>query len=357
MNQTRNILGSLIMIFIAIPILFGVIWAVGFTQALVSPKTLSQLPGEIIAEIPDLMDGMMLAARDENSDLDYDTRTWLRAVANTSPAPKQLLEETGLNDWLKKELSGSLQTLGAIMNGKTAARDIWLDLRPLKSALSHPAMERWLTQVMEKLPPCSSNQTQDWERIMLSESHFDSLPPCRPEAMPGKTAVTYIHGQITRDIPDQVNIMENAHFPHGKFNIAQTVISFTYLLFLIPVAFIALGALVAARSKSQFCRWSGAATMIGGGLVLAMSSLVKGVVPWALRIGPVNYSSPWMHWQEAISDHLGGLMLVISRHFFSPVTTVAGTVCVVGLLLFAFSYTFTREAESKTKIPQQPQAS
>jgi len=34
---------------------------------------------------------------------------------------------------------------------------------------------------------------------------------------------------------------------------------------------------------------------------------------------------------------------VISRHFMSPVITVAGAVCIVGLLLFAFSFTFTRE--------------
>jgi hypothetical protein len=327
-----------------VPILFGVIWAVGLSQAAVSQKTLTELPGEIIAEIPELLDGMLLAARDENSDMDYDTRTWLNAIAGASSTPREVLRETGLNDWLKKELSGSLRTIGDILNGRSAARKVWLDMRPLKAAFRHPAMERWLSQVLEKLPACSSAQTQVWERIYLSASPYDSLPPCKPESATGIAAAAVIRDRITRDIPDQVNIMENANFPRGRFNIAKTITSFTYLLFLIPAVFILLGALVAARSKSHFFRWSGAATMAGGGLVLAMSSLIKGVIPWAMRVGPGNYSSSWTHWHDAFSDHVGGLALVVSRHFISPVITVAGAVCVVGLLLFAFSFTFTREA-------------
>ncbi|HEX7502422.1 MAG TPA: hypothetical protein VF451_03285 [Acidobacteriota bacterium] len=352
MNQTRTILGLLIMIFFAVPILFGVIWAVGLTQAVISQKTLSELPGEVIAEIPDLLDGMILAARDENSDMDYDTRTWLNAIAGARSTPKEVLQETGLNSWLKKELSGSLRSIGDILNGRSDARDVWLDMRPLKAAFSHPAMERWLSQVLEKLPACSSGQTQVWERIMLSTSPYDALPPCRPENTTGIAAAAVIRDRITRDIPDQINIMENTHFPHGRFNIAKTITSFTYLLFLIPAVFILLGALVAARSTSNFFRWSGAATMAGGGLVLALSSLVKGVIPWAMRVGPANYSSPWTHWHDAFSDHVGGLTLVISRHFISPVIAVAGAVCVVGLLLFAFSFTFTRETVTPSQNPQ-----
>jgi len=357
MNQTRNIFGFLIMLFLAVPILFGIIWAVGLTQAVVSQKTLSELPGEIIAEVPGLLDGMLLAARDENSDLDYDSRTWLRAMAAASPNPRGLMEETGMNLWLKKELSGSLRTFGDILNGRTAPRDIWLDMRPLKAVFNHPVMENWLSQVMENLPACSSSQVADWERVMLTDNTYGSPPPCRPDAAQKIAAISYIRSEITREIPDQVNLMENAHFPNNRFNVARTVRSFTYLLFLIPAFFIALGALVAARSKSHFFRWSGAATMAGGGLVLALSSLVKGVIPWAMRVGPVNYSSSWTHWQDIFSDHVGGLAMVISRHFLSPVIAVAGTVCVVGLLLFAFSFTFSNEAASKTQAAPPPQAS
>jgi hypothetical protein len=347
MKQTRTVFGLLIMILFAVPILFGVIWAVGFTQAVVSPKTLSQLPGEVIAEIPELLDGMMLAARDEDSDMDYETRTWLNAMAGTGKTPREVMKEAGLTDWLQKELTTSLSTIGDILNGRSDARAVWLDMRPLKSALGHPAMETWLAQVLERLPECSAGQAAAWERILSGDGSSDELPACRPantQGVSSATAVATIRTWMIRDIPDRVNLLENAHFPRGRFNLTRAVTSFTYLLFLIPAVFIALGALVGAGSTSRFFRWSGAAIMAGGGLVLALSSLVKGIVPWAMRVGPTCSAPHWNPWQEAFADHAGGLALVVSRHFMSPVITVAGAVCIVGLLLFAFSFTFTRSS-------------
>ncbi|MEI6614728.1 MAG: hypothetical protein WCL37_07505, partial [Chrysiogenales bacterium] len=309
MNQTRTILGLLIMIFFAIPVLFGIIWAVGLTQAAVSSKMLSELPREIIAEIPDLVDGVLLAAKDENIQLDPETRTWLTAVAGAATTPKELLKETGLNDWLEKELSGSLRTVGDILNGKTEARNVWLDLRPLKQALNHPAVELYITQVMEKLPVCSAEQAKTWELSIQDQGHYDSLPPCRPEASLSTNAAASIRSSFTRDIPDKINFFKNAHFPFHRVNIAKTVMSFTYLLFLIPALFIFFGALIAARCKSHFFRWSGAVTMIGSGLALALATLVKQIIPWSARFNPGQYSSHWLHWNDVVGDHLGGLVL------------------------------------------------
>jgi hypothetical protein len=355
MNQTRTILGLLIMIFFAIPALFGIIWAVGLTQAVVSSKMLSELPREIIAEIPDLVDGVLLAAKDKNIQLDPDTRTWLTAVAGAATTPKELLKETGLNDWLEKELAESLRTVGDILNGKTEARNVWLDLRPLKQAFNHPAMEFYITQVMEKLPVCSSEQAKTWERIMQDQDHYDSLPPCRPETTLSINAAASIRNRFTRNIPDEINFFKNSHFPYHKLNIAKTVMSFTYLLFLIPTLFIFLGAIIAARCKSHFFRWSGTVTMIGGGLALGLATMVKQIIPWSLRFNPGQYSSHWLHWHDVLADHLGGIVLVFTRHLVAPVIAVAGAVCVVGLLLFAFSFTFSREPEAKVQAPQQSQ--
>ena len=357
MNQTRTVLGLLIMIFFAIPALFGIIWAVGLTQAMVSSKMLSELPREVIAEIPAIVDGVLLAAKDKNIELDSDSRTWLTAVAGVSTTPKELLKETGLNDWLEKELSESLRTVGDILNGKTEARNVWLNLRPLKQAFNHPAMERYITQVMEKLPVCDSGQLQTWEQAIQHQGHYDSLPPCRPEAGLNSSAIAFVRSYFTHDIPDEVNFFQSNHFPYHKVNIAKTVMSFTYLLFLLPVLFIVLGALVAARCKSHFFRWSGAVTMIGGGLALGLATLVKQIIPWSARFNPGQYSSHWLHWNDVIGDHLGSIILVFTRHLVAPVIAVAGAVCVVGLLLFAFSFTFNREPEAKVQAPQQSQAS
>jgi hypothetical protein len=356
MNQTRTIIGLLIMIFFAIPVLFGIIWAVGLTQAVVSQKMLSELPGEVIAEIPNLVDGVLLAAKDENIDMHPDGRAWLQAAAKVAQSPKSLLQETGLNDWLQKELSGTLRTVGDILNGKTEARNVWLDLRPLKQALNHPAMERYLMQVVGNLPVCTPEQVELWKAKVQNPENCDELPPCRPEGSDGIDAVASIRSNVTRDIPDQVNFFKNSGLPNRRVNVAKIVMSFTYLLFLIPAFLIIIGALIAARSKSHFFRWSGAVTLIGGGLALGLATLVKQVIPWSAHFQPGRYSSHWLHWNNLISDHLEGFVLIFTRHLVAPVITVAGAVCVVGLLLFAFSFTFSREPETRVPAPQPPQA-
>lgn len=357
MNQTRTIFGLLIMIFFAIPALFGIIWAVGLTQAVVSEKMLSELPQEVIAEIPNLVDGVLLAAKDENIDMHPDGRAWLLAAAEVAQSPKALLEETGLNDWLQKELSGTLQTVGDILGGKTEARNVWLDLRPLKQALNHPAMERYLLQVVEKLPVCTPEQAELWKEKIQYPGNGNDLPPCRPEGTVSIDAVASIRNELTRDIPDQVNFFKNSGLPNRRVNVAKVVMSFTYLLFLIPAVLIIIGALIAARSKSHFFRWSGAVTLIGGGLALGLATLVKQIIPWSSQFEPGRYSSHWLHWNELIGDHLEGFALIFTRHLVAPVIAVAGTVCVVGLLLFAFSFTFTREPETRVPAAQPPQAS
>jgi len=356
MNQTRTIIGLLIMIFFAIPALFGIIWAVGLTQAVVSQKMLSELPREVIAEIPNLVDGVLLAAKDENIDMHPDGRAWLQAAAKVAQSPKALLQETGLNDWLEKELSGTLRTVGDILNGKTEARNVLLDLRPLKQALNHPAMERYLLQVVENLPVCTPEQVEAWKEKVQNPENCDELPPCRPEGSDGVAAVASIRSNLTRDIPDQVNFFKNSGLPNRRVNVAKIVMSFTYLLFLIPAFLIIIGALIAARSKSHFFRWSGAVTLIGGGLALGLATLVKQVIPWSTHFQPGRYSSHWLHWNNLISDHVEGFVLIFTRHLVAPVITVAGAVCVVGLLLFAFSFTFSREPETRVSAPQPPQA-
>jgi hypothetical protein len=342
------------MIFFAIPVLFGVIWAVGLTQAVVSQKMLSQLPREVIREIPGLVDGIMLAAKDENADIDPDSRAWLKAMSGVSKTPSELLRETGLNDWLEKELSESLREIGDILEGKTEARSVWLDMLPLKQALNHPAMEIYLAEVIERLPVCTAEQSPAWDEESRGINSYGTLPSCRPESITGQSAGTIIRARLTRDIPDQVDLFKNSGLPHRRVNVVRIVTSVTYLLFLIPAFFIFIGALIAARSKPHFFRWSGAVTLIGGGLALGLATLVKQIVPWSLQFRPEEYSWQWQHYHGVLGDRMANIAMIFSRHLSAPVIAVAGAVCVVGLLLFAFSFTFTREHSTNVPAPQTP---
>ena len=205
---------------------------------------------------------------------------------------------------------------------------------------------------MERLPVCTPEQAEAWEARIREANDFDELPSCRPEAGVSPSVSASIRGSLTRDIPDEVNFFKDSRFPRHRVNIAKTVSSFSYLLFLIPALFIGLGALVAARTKSHFFRWSGAVTLIGGGLALGLATMIKQIVPWSLHFRPEEYSWQWQHYHGMLGDRMGNIVLIFSRHLTAPVIAVAGAVCVVGLLLFAFSFTFTREQGSS--VPVQP---
>jgi len=98
MNSVRKIVGVLIMLFFAIPILFGIIWAVGITKAVVSPEFLSDMPREVIAEVPQFVDEMLETMQEEDFTTNENARAWLKAISEAGTSPKELMEEIGLLD-------------------------------------------------------------------------------------------------------------------------------------------------------------------------------------------------------------------------------------------------------------------
>ncbi len=100
MNTARRLIGLLLIIFLGLPTLFGIIWAVGMIQASVSAEFLTDLPREIIADIPDKADEIFREAQDERVIIDDNTRAWFQAAAKTGISPRDLMEKTGLLEWL-----------------------------------------------------------------------------------------------------------------------------------------------------------------------------------------------------------------------------------------------------------------
>jgi hypothetical protein len=76
------------------------------------------------------------------------------------------------------------------------------------------------------------------------------------------------------DIPNDVEFfgdMDVRALRFFPFGLVRTVQFFSYLLFLIPAAFIFLGALIAASSPSGFLKWSGVSIFAGSLPVLLLS--------------------------------------------------------------------------------------
>jgi hypothetical protein len=359
MNGVRKAIGLLIIIFIGIPALIGIIWAVGITRAVVSPEFLSEMPMEIITKIPDLLEETLEAVDREDVIHDEEARKWVRAVADAETTPNELLEKIGIMDWLKTELSQSLEDIGEILKGKISPRPVVLNMRPLKAALRHEGINRYLKEILGKLPPCTDDQTREWVEAVVEEKPFrhDTPPACQPPDL--VKAVEVLRAawiEEVDEIPDEVDLIEADEwdfYPRHGVNITHLVVSLTYLLFFIPAVILLVASLIGASSGSGILRWVGISTLIGGGLAFGLSKLVGKMVLWGIGVGPIGYSYSDVHFPfeevgEIVVEKMGDIILLVIDRLFSAVNTVAGTVCIVGIVLIALSYLVTRDTRGAT---------
>ena len=334
MNVFRKIVGLLLIAFIGLPLLFGIIWAVGFTKAAVSPEFVVDLPQEIFAEIPEMFDDVFEEALDEDVIADPNTRAWFEAAAKVDTSPSELMERIGLLDWMDHELTDLLEDIRGILKGTRRARTLTMDLQPLKDALNHEEFYLYLGEVLDNLPPCDEAELREWERSVWSGADWFSRPACRPDQDIYGAIIEDIREEIVSEIPDDVFLLENVRsFPFG---ISRVVAWLSYSLFFIPALVIFLAALVAATSPASFFRWSGISVFLGGLIALLFSLLTRQAARWAVFFHP--YSDSWStDLQNLVIEKTEWIQLAVIDHLFSPVAVVAGVVCVVGFLLFVVS--------------------
>jgi hypothetical protein len=335
MNVFRKIMGLLLIVFVGLPLLFGIIWAVGLTKAAVSPEFVSDFPQEIIMEIPGMIDTIFEEAKDEDVITDSNTRAWFEAAARTDVSPRELMERIGLLDWMNHELSDLLDDVGAILRGTRRARNLIVDLRPLKDALQHEEFYNYLRNVLDHLPSCNETELEKWERSVWSGADWFDRPACRPDQATYEAIIEDVRDEIVYDIPNEISILENVRF--FPFGISRVVTWLSYALFLIPALVIFLASLVAATSPASFFRWSGISVFLGGLSGLVLSLLTGQAARWAVYFRP--YSDTWSSdLQNLVIDKTEWIQLAVIDHLFSPVVVVAGAVCVVGFLLFIISF-------------------
>ena len=338
MTAVRKIIALLIIVLIGLPILFGVVWVVGLTKATVSSEFISELPQEIIREIPDIAEEIFEEGQNEKVIRDENTRAWFRAAAEAGVSPKQLMADIGLLDWLEYELAESLDEVGEVLRGERRARPITIDLRPLKDILMRDEIDQYLMRVLEKLPPCDEEEERQWIQIGRWGLEGRELPACRPDMEVARKALMEWRMDAVAEMENEVEIFEDVKFiPFGMSRVLTVLSSF---LFVIPALFIFIGSLIAATSPASFFRWSGVSTFLGALPALLLAFFVKHISLWGLKIAPF-YSSDWDSWspelQELIFEKTSWIPMRIIDQIFSPVVTVAGIVCVLGIILFAIS--------------------
>jgi hypothetical protein len=339
MTAARKIIALLIIVFFGIPILFGVIWFVGLTKASVSPEFLTDLPRQIIADIPDMAEEIFTEAQSERVITDENTRVWFRAAAEAGVTPKQVMEETGLQNWLRNELSESLRETGEVLRGKRRPRTIVLDLRPLKEILLRDDIDSYMMRILEQLPPCDEEGNLAWMEI-AEEDWSDEWPPaCRPDLDIAQQILKYERIEAVSEMEEEIEIFEDVRFI--PFGISRVITWFSYSLFLIPAFFIFIGALIAATSPASFFRWAGVSVLVAGIPALLLSLFVRSVSLWALNFVPYSYSQTET-WSSELCDLVmektSWIPVIIVEYLFSPVVAVSGIVCITGIVIFVISF-------------------
>jgi len=336
----RKILGALLIILIGLPVLFGMIWAVGLVKASVSSEFLTELPREIIAALPDKADEIFKAAQDETIISDPATRAWFQAAAKTGFSPRDLMDKTGLLAWMRGGLSDSLRQVGEVLRGETPLRSISISLRPLKDALLHPEMDRFLEETLKNLPPCDDKGLKAWQDFATWGETHRKLPPCVPDLAVAKAALLSERTRAVRNLDDHVEIFEDVRpFPFHRFGFTRVVTLLSYLLFLLPTLIIFLGSLLGTSSRAGLLRWSGVSVLAGSLPALLLALGIKHFSLWALEGGLFTWRSHWAtEFGEMVLDKLRWIPIRIVDQLFSPVVGVAAVVAVVGVVLVALSY-------------------
>jgi len=353
----RKVLGSFIVILIGLPILFGIIWAVGLVRATVSSNFLSDVPQKIISDIPSSLDGIFAAAKDEKIHMDPRTRAWFQAAEKTGIPPRELLEKTGILAWMKGGLSESLSRIGEVLRGEALIRGVTIDMRPFKAALMHPEMDRFLGGLIDNLPACDEQGLKEWQDRIAGSSGWGDLPPCRPvEAEAAKAVVLSRRAHEVEKIEDTVEVFEDVHpFPFERFGIAKGVAMMSYFLFLIPAVFILLGVWIANRTSAGRLRWMGISIVAGSVPVFLMAYVLKRFGAWASDGRWLSWRWNWStDFDAVVLDKLGWIPGRIFDALFSPVFGTAAVVALIGVVLVALSYSIRPAAQPQPPLPQPP---
>ncbi len=348
MNSVRKAIGLLIIVFLGMPTLFGIIWAVGVTKGAVSPEFLSDLPQQIIDEVPRLIEELFEEAQDEDVVADENTRAWIQAAAQVEMDPKDVIAEIGLLHWLQNELTATLQEFGEVLRGQERPRRITLDLRPLRAALSHEALELYFEEILQHLPPCNDEMLEHWQEAGEWDGDLFDLPACQPDLALWNRVFHAARLRAIEDIPDDVEVFEDV--PLLPFGFSRTVVLFSYTLFLLPALFLFLGAVIAASSPSSLMRWLGVAILITGLLTLASAAFVKFVTLEAFDLASFKASWDWTtDLEELFVNKTGWIFRSVFSTLFSPVMSLSGVISVFGLLLFALSFIVRGETRVVTR--------
>lgn len=355
MKTFRRIFALLIIITLGVPILIVMMCLVGLITGMVSPEFLDKLPTKLADRTPVFFQQVITEINQDDTYQDAGVKAWTKAIGQSATKPAQLVDSIGITTWMKKDVTVALCDMGKMVRGEIPISSVWLDLRPLKAAMQHPAVTQYIKEVFENLPPCSTSATRGKIDTTQVSCHHKCWPACRPSNLE-QAALSLHHDLFFReqDMPDTINLMNvnpsTDTVRHHSGDISSLYHGITYSLLLIPFLILLVASFIATLTLHGTLRWLGLSTLIGGICSFALSSLLD----WFVKDIPRIFSSHYCHtnyasddlavWQINSLDHLRSHLMFLLEPLTNSVDQISGFVAITGIIFFALSYFLTPEA-------------
>jgi hypothetical protein len=338
----RKVLGGLFLFLVAGPILGAAIWGVGIARGVLGEGFLEEVPKEVIRQLPEVVEETFQAAKEPGAVKDPDAAAWVAAAARVEKTPSQVLEESGIYAWMEEELSGTITDAHRALKGEIAAKDVTLDLRPLKTAITSGPMRTWLDDVLGQLPACDPAGVERWQLAVRRLGKAKQLPPCNPGISMNSIAVqTVIDGMV--EFPDQVSPIQEKDLPSGV-NALQVANEALWVLFLVPLILLIIGAAICSTRLAGFLRWLGIGTLFGSLSALILAWSTQGAIAAALAMDPAQWHLPkdtpfWTsEASQALARRAMDLTSFLLEKLFEPVVTTGWIVLAAGAIVLGLSF-------------------
>ena len=352
MRGIRKIIGLFVIVCIAMPTLVGIIWATGFTSAVLTQSFLAEVPQKTVQQLPALLDQFTNMAKGSDAIKNKHARAWIKALDKTKTTPSQILKQIGVYQWLESELSNTLGKFGKMIKGEVAPGQLVLNNKVLKKALAHPAFHQYIKDVLAQLPACQEPQRKVWSQTLQQQKDEDTkLPACNPGTAVTQTMIKKMVAAVVL-MPEKISLLKK-DIPL-LLQMVRIASATMWILFLIPALFLLLGAGIAGGSNSKsFLRWLSIPIVLASLFPFVVSSAVRYATLLALRIDPGHWSEQFQsayytpEMQRLMLEKTAPLIESIIAPLMSSVADVALITIIVGGILFLLSFIATGPAETK----------
>ncbi len=343
--KTRQIVGGLLVVLLAVPGLFAGIMVHGMSRAILEGWFSPERARRVVRRLPESLERMLRAASDPSQVQDPEIRAWAKAVSETKPGPVEVARELGIWSWLDSEVPGLFAELRDTIHGKRAPGDVAVDLRPLKRALAGERAGAYLRELLGLLPPCGPEQLERW-RAIAAGNRRSGVPACSPGPRLAAQSVQVLQERF-RELPDEkVVVHMDARTTH-HVNAARVVNLASWAILAVASLVLLLGSALAAGGAAGFARWAGIPALVASLPALLLGLAFKGAMAAAAHPSHWQVSGQDPFWETELGRVAAREVVWYVREMvqdlFANLTQVALVVGGLGLALTVLSFFLPKE--------------